>query len=189
MAKQTTVFDSKVLQLIEQRALHGVIHKSKGKRRTIISLAVRDGKSCAHCKRPVKFIWEKGVKATSHNAATFDHVQTKCTGGLRTLDNGVLACYTCNTLRGSQSIKKYLRRLAGVGGCPITLRTKVKADRRERQAARARRRVEKSMRKWNVKVDATLDHLHSFDHTRPIDNFIAWATTLLTSWSYNVTMG
>jgi 5-methylcytosine-specific restriction endonuclease McrA len=177
--KWESVFQGKVLQLVERRALRGVHFNIYSRRRLIIQLAVRDGKCCTYCHRPVKFMWEKGMKSTNHNLATFEHKKTKSSGGRRTLKNGLLACFTCNNLRGTQDISVFLKRLADVGGDPMALRAKVKSDRNDRYDEKH------AWIRQKHDIKHTLETLESLNHLTPLDNFINW----LTLWSRRVIMG
>lgn len=50
--------DTKVARAIEKRAMEGIDPRfgTRGHRRTLIRLAMRDGKCCAHCGKAVYFI-------------------------------------------------------------------------------------------------------------------------------------
>lgn len=169
-----TVFKtSRVAREVERQALEGVDPKFRYRRRQLIKLAMRDGKHCAHCHRPVRFSWESGMKATAHNAATFDHVHTKQQGGRRSLGNGILACYVCNNLRGAQSIPKFLRRLEGVGGDPLKLR----------QNIRKRKHLKAEAKRGRNNVRSMLRTMGYYDHTKLLDRSVNWILLQLSSWS------
>lgn len=116
---------------------------SRNKRRILIQLAMEVGPYCEHCGRPVKFLWQSDMRPTSHNLATFDHRQTKCTGGKRTLENGILSCRKCNHLRGNMSVTEYREQLAAAGGNPMELqRRRGEAGKVKRQAKKDRQRLQ-----------------------------------------------
>ena len=188
MATYCSVFESKVAKEVERRALLGVERNRRYKRRHMIRLIMRDGKCCAYCNTALRLPWEPGYRPTAYNAATYDHVQTRSSGGLRTLDNGKLACYICNNLRGTQSIEEYLARLAAVGGDPRALRAQVKKERSQRQNAKTAGKAEAKAKRFNRRVDATLQYLELQNHLALVDRFVHQLLCRLTSWSQYATM-
>lgn len=183
MSEPTLVLQGKVAREVERRALLGVHPKSRYKRRQMIRLVMRDGKCCSYCQRPLRMPWEPGYKQNAHNAATYDHVKTKSSGGRRSLENGNLACYTCNNLRGVQRLEKFIARLEAAGCDPLVLRAQVKKDAQRRRQVHMEKRQLKSVNRFNRRVDATLDHLQSYDHLGPLDQFVHRLVYWLTSWS------
>jgi len=108
-------FTSKVALYLEKKSLLGLDLKTDTqiKRRNLIIMAMRDGKHCSHCKKPLFFLWEQDRKGySSENAATFDHVKTKKDGGTYEVENGILSCQKCNCDRGHQTVEKYRKLLA-----------------------------------------------------------------------------
>ena len=56
--------DTKVGQYLEAKALEGIDPNTntKWKRRNLLLITIRDGKTCSHCNKPLFFLWEKGRK-------------------------------------------------------------------------------------------------------------------------------
>jgi len=181
MADYKTIFPhSRVLQEIERRALAGVDPNYYGRRRLMIKLAIRDGKSCCWCHRAVRFVWEPGVRPNGRDTATYEHFKkTKSRGGHRSMKNGKIACHTCNNLRGTQPAEEFLARLEAAGG-PEALRKEVKA------AARAKRQARQEANDHNYQVRCLVRDLRRRDEPALVDRSIGWLTNLLIFWSHYV---
>ena len=171
--------EGKVLRAVERRALESAHPNVYNKRRNMILMAARDGKCCVYCQRPVKFVWEPGVKSSSHNAATFEHYHTlKKKGGTRTLENGKIACYTCNNYRGDSSIEDFMERLASFDNDPLKMKAAAKIVKREK----------KDIRYQHLCLRNTLRTLKGMDHLALLDAFVHRLAVRLTSWSHCVMM-
>lgn len=153
---------TKTARAVEARALEGVdpAQSTKYKRRILIRLAMEHGKFCEHCNRPVKFIWEPGVKKSLRNLATFDHRLTKRDGGRLSFENGILSCRVCNNLRATNSVEDYRRELQEVAGGNADklqwIRRNAAKERRTaiKEARQEQRELTRRVRKmpWYIKV-------------------------------------
>jgi hypothetical protein len=50
--------------------------------------------------------WDKGNKS-ERQKATFDHIIPRSEGGADTMDNMIMACIDCNSVRGSRSVDEF----------------------------------------------------------------------------------
>lgn len=62
------------------------------------------GRKCYYCPCETRLPMEKG---SIFDMATRDHVVALSNGGKNTADNIVIACYTCNCLKGSMTEEEY----------------------------------------------------------------------------------
>jgi 5-methylcytosine-specific restriction endonuclease McrA len=77
--------------------------RGKSRQAQIARLIVRDGLNCSYC----------GIPTEEYNR-TRDHVIPLSMGGTNTLDNLVLACKSCNGLKGNLTVEEFLGYLRGV---------------------------------------------------------------------------
>ncbi len=81
---------------------------AKDKRHAIY---LRDGRTCAYCGRAVVV----GAHVSVSGAATVDHVVPEVEGGGREAANLVTSCVGCNSSKGAQSMRSWLKVLRSRG--------------------------------------------------------------------------
>lgn len=154
------MLEGKTVRHVEAQAMKGVDpnYGTRGKRRNLIRLAIRDGKCCAHCGDPVYFIWEKKTNPNYSKAkmATFDHIILKKDGGTYKLENGLLACYDCNNLRGDMPLDTFRKRIAEGKWEPYSKRKEKKLRKKARREARRLEQMESPKTKLFIVKLATL---------------------------------
>ena len=80
------------------------------RRSTRLAIYHRDGDACVYCGRKVKP--GRGTNGGAANTAHLDHLHPCELGGRSTADNLVTACGTCNSLKGTKSLRAFLTDLA-----------------------------------------------------------------------------
>ncbi|QWY83241.1 HNH endonuclease protein [Rhizobium phage RHph_X2_25] len=64
-------------------------------------LVAAQGNRCCYCEVSLLPVDAKWKSATHPRAATIEHLHRRVEGGSSALDNKAVACYECNTGRGS----------------------------------------------------------------------------------------
>lgn len=70
-------------------------------------LAVTKAPKCTYCGQSL-----------TQRKATFDHVKPVSKGGYHKIQNGALACWTCNTRKGSMTAHEFMKRLTAKNAAP-----------------------------------------------------------------------
>lgn len=135
------VLEGKTVRAVEAKALDGIDPNfgTPAKRRNLIRLAIRDGKCCAHCGDPVYFKWERKsgqARQSKAKMATFDHIVTAQNGGTYALENGLLACYDCNNLRGNMKLETFQKKIAAGDWEPRSIRKERKLRKKAKREAK-----------------------------------------------------
>ena len=100
-----------------RKALHGVDpnYDTPQKRLCMIEIAKRDGMCCTYCNKHLHFRWmvkSSRRKQIRQFLATYEHIKPESHGGQITVENGELACPSCNVRRGNQPVELFRTRLA-----------------------------------------------------------------------------
>jgi len=80
------------------------------KRECMVKIAVRDGMCCTYCKKTLYFKW-MGKHSKKAKMATYEHLTPVSLGGEISVEDGALACQTCNTRRGNMPVELFRTRL------------------------------------------------------------------------------
>jgi len=125
-------------KMILEKALKSVDpnYDTPKKRMCMIEIAKRDGMCCTYCKKPLVFRWlvtKKKRTKMKEWLATYEHYLIPAKdGGPVTVENGALACPSCNVDRGHLPLELFRTRLAGgyYSGIEKAKRAKIKAEKK-----------------------------------------------------------
>ena len=73
----------------------------------------RDGGSCFYCGVRTIVSFDAKAQRPPPNLATLDHIVPRSKGGMRTAENSVCACLSCNNMRGDMPADKFLMMFYG----------------------------------------------------------------------------
>ncbi|MGX9983930.1 HNH endonuclease [Methylobacterium fujisawaense] len=76
------------------------------------ALRKANGSRCHWCSKPVRKARANLPSPMPHDIATLDHLEPRSRGGLTDGSNCVVACYACNTERGSMPVEQWQAKLA-----------------------------------------------------------------------------